>query len=55
MDINNYVSIDKLTLVYEDEDGVLHRQPGNEVVTAGALIDPETETELSLVGFMLKG
>lgn len=53
MDINNYVSIDKLVLVYEDSAGELHRQPGPYLMSEGTLVDPDTDEDMPLVGFIL--
>ena len=54
MDIKRYTSIDKLVLVYQDSDGDLHSQPGDDLQTAGTLIDDHTCVEMELVGFILK-
>jgi len=53
VDINCYTSIDKLVLVYQDSDGQLHRQPGRDLPQVGTLIDPDTEEDMPLVGFIL--
>lgn len=55
MDIKHYTSIDKLVLVYQDSDGDLHSQPGDDLQTAGTLIDGHTCVEMDLVGFILRG
>ena len=54
MIIKRYTSIDKLVLVYQDSDGALHQQPGDDLQTAGTLIDGHTGVEMELVGFTVK-
>jgi len=49
-----YTGIDKLVLVYQDSDGALHEQPGDDLQTAGTLIDDDTGVEMELVGFKIK-
>ncbi len=49
-----YTGIDKLVLVYQDSDGALHEQRGDDLQTAGTLIDGDTGVEMELVGFLVK-
>lgn len=49
-----YTGIDQLVLVYQDSDGALREQPGDDLQTAGTLIDDDTGVEMELVGFKLK-
>lgn len=47
----DYNDIDGLVLVYQDERGNLYEQPAFDVAEAGTLIDPETGSDLELVGY----
>lgn len=52
-DINilDILPLDKLVLVYRDEDGKLYEQPAADLTEVGGLIDPETGEDLQLIGY----
>lgn len=54
-DINilDILPLDKLVLVYRDEDGNLYDQPAADLTEVGGLIDPETGEDLQLIGYMV--
>lgn len=47
--------ISKLTLVYRGSDGILYTQPGEDIVSSGTLIDPDTDEDMELIGFDIEG
>jgi hypothetical protein len=52
--IINFKPIEGLTLVYKGESGDLHYQPATDLPEAGTLVDPDTDEDMELVGFILK-
>lgn len=53
VDLGRCVRLDRVTLVYRDEDGKRHEQPLPDITSVGTLIDPETGEDLELVEAVL--
>lgn len=52
-DITNTVALERVTLIYHDEQARTHTQPLSDITTAGTLIDPNTGDDLELVSALI--
>lgn len=44
--------LDKLILVYRDASGEEHHQPASDLMEAGTLVDPETDEDMDMIGWL---